>query len=367
MACYFLHDDLFGNYDRYSKRIQDVIRSEVPVFKAKSIDEFEMDISGCERLFKRDFGGIVPFAEHLRRRVLNEVGLKLSIGIAPSRIVAKMASRHAKPDGVFRVMPGEEEAFLGPHDVQAVPGIGPATSSVLRNLGINRVEQLLNMPERLLASQFGIVMPKLMDALRGITYDNGNTYFGYEEQPGQSDEPGGIKLKRKPKTIGHETTFERDEIDPATWKRTLWRLTEDACRRLRAADLRCRHVTLKIRYSDFATHTHGGFMVEATDVDRTVFERVKELFAEGNTRRLRIRLLGVRLSSFSVGASQGRLFEAERETSEQRLVGAVDAVREKHGKELLLSGPGVMKLVAQRQVEAMATAGITSGFMHGRE
>jgi len=358
---FFLHDNLFGNYDRYSHRVQDILRSEVPVFRARSIDEFEMDVSGCTRLFTRNHGGVVQFAEYIRRRVRNEVGLKLSIGISPSRIVAKMASRNAKPDGVFMVRQDEIEAFLGPHDVQAVPGIGPATSRILRERGVNRVEQLLALPQRMLASTFGIVMPKLLDALRGEESSSHNTYFGYEEQD------GGVQLKRKPKSIGHETTFERDEINPAVWERTLWRLTEDACRRLRKADLRAAHVTVKIRYSDFHSLTHGGFLTEPSDVDSAIFNRVKELFAEGNTRRLRIRLLGVRLSHLCAGDSQGLLFATRRDLREHRFFAAADTIRDKHGKEVLYIGPGVMKLVSPRRVEALSTAGIPSGFMHGRD
>ena len=280
---HFLHTNLFGNYDRYSRRVQEVLRSEAPVFRAKSIDEFEMDVTGCERLFSRNFGGMVGFAEHVRRRVREEVGLKLSIGIGPSRLVAKMASRHAKPDGVYRVPPEEVERFLTPHDVQAVPGIGPATAATLRSRGVDRVEQLLALPRRMLLATFGIGMPRLLDALTGNGDEEHGPYFGYEE----TDLEGGVKQKRQPKSIGHESTFARDESSPEAVERTLWRLTEDACRRLRAANLRTRHVTVKIRYSDFATLTHGAMLEEPTDTDSAVFAAVRQLFCEGHTKSQR--------------------------------------------------------------------------------
>lgn len=406
----FLHEGLFGNYERYSRRVQDILRDSVPEFHARSIDEFELDVSGCERLFTRLYGGIEAFAAHLRARVRGEVGLKLSIGIGPSRIVAKMASRHAKPDGVRRVLPGEVAEFLGPHDIQAVPGIGPATSAVLRDMGVNRVEQLLRQPVNLLRQAFGIGMVSLVEALQCsrdlpqqpggafgkalplgyVGGENGSAGFNPRGAGGGVDPPGpvgrasGLPLemstggtpappggavpsaRSRPKSIGHETTFERDVIDPAVWERTLWRLTEDACRRLREADLRTRQVTLKIRYSDFFTLTHGGPLSEATDVDSVVYRRVLELFREGNTRRLRIRLLGVRLERLCVGASQGLLFESRRDRRAHEFYAAVDRIRGVHGRDSLWVGPGVFRLNERRSPYATGTAGIQTGFMHRR-
>ena len=383
----FLHEGLFGNYTLYSRRVQDILRESAPVFHARSIDEFELDVSGCERLFARHYGGIVPFAEHLRRRVREEVGLKLSIGVGPSRLVAKMASRHAKPDGVFRVLPEEVLAFLGPHDVQAVPGIGPATSAVLRDMGINRVEQLLCQPSAFLRRVFGSGISSLVDALKAgcdTQEESGEAfpralpmgYVGGSEvnpfgtpaaSPGSPADGMEPPSASRPKSIGHETTFERDEIDPEVWERALWRLTEDACQRLRVADLRARQVTVKIRYSDFATLTHGGPLKEASDVDDVVFTRARELFHEANTRRLRIRLLGVRLEKLCAGASQGMLFESRRDRRAHDFFAAVDRLRARHGKDCLLVGPGVARLTQPRRLEAMSTAGIQTGFMHGRE
>lgn len=354
---HFLHEGLHGNYQLYSRRVQDILLDSVPVFSPRSIDEFQMDVSGCTRLFTRDYGGIVEFAEHLRRRVRKDVGLRLSIGIGPSRLVAKMASRHAKPDGVRRVLPGEVLEFLNPHDIEAVPGIGPATGKSLREMGINRVGQLLGQPLGLLRQAFGLGMVSLTTALREGTDTHsaqpepafvhndphGKPRESIEDGPGYNNPAIGFghERRREPKSIGHETTFSRDTVDPAYIERTLWRLTEDACRRLREADLRARHITVKIRYSDFGTQTHGAFLKEPTDVDGEVFKLVKQLFAQGNTRRLRIRLLGVRLSRFTAGASQLRLFEGETSQRERALVGAVDRIRGKHGRDSVLVGPGV--------------------------
>jgi DNA polymerase-4 len=357
-ATAWLHSDLHGQYSLYSRRVQDILRDSVPVFEARSIDEFAMDISGCERLFAKLYGGIDEFAHHLRRRVRGEVGLPLSIGLGPSRIVAKMASRHAKPDGIHHVQPENVQAFLEPHDIQAVPGIGPVTSERLRNLGIARVEQLLAMPRVMLRAVLGEGFVGLVDTLLDLGGAGVPARDLLDENGGHGGPP-----HRIPKTIGHETTFERDLLDPALLEEMLWTLTEDACRRLRDKNLIAKHVTVKLRYSDFKTHTHGGFFEQATDVDTEVFAKVKELFWRAH-RRLRVRLVGVRLDRLAAGGNQPGLFDSARHTREVNLIHAVDRVRTKYGRYSLLAGPGVWR-IAHEKVQANATAGIPSAFLPG--
>ncbi len=367
----FLHSGLHGNYGLYSRRVQDVVSAMVPVFRPKSVDEFEMDISGCETIFTRDYGGIVEFAEEMRRRVRAEVGLPMSTGIGPGRLIAKMASRHAKPDGVFRVLPEETVRFLAPHDVQDVPGIGPATAGTLRDMGINRVGQLLQQDQALLRQTFGIGMWSLVNTLRhgedkavpppntgGGHSEHGSMGLLMREDGHESPAIGFGPGRSRPKSIGHSVTLERDTLDPALIRRTLWRLTEDACRRLREKDLAAAHVTVTIRYSDFETVTHGTMLREATDLDRLVFETALRLFDEGRTRRLRIRLLGVRLEKLRPGLSQLRLFEPVAVTKERQLTHTLDALREKHGRDVVLSGPGVNQIGSER-ISTDSQAGVS--------
>lgn len=344
----FLHKGLHGRYSLYSERVQDILSSAVPVFNAKGIDEFELDITGCERLFQWDYGGILPFAEYLRQRVRDEVGLPLSIGIGPNRIVAKIASRHAKPDGTYRVLPEDVADFLEPHDIEAVPGIGKATAEALRDRGINRVGQLLSLPQRMIRHSFGIGLLSLVRAIEGSYMDK----WLVDHSPESEQE-------QLPKSIGHETTFERDTLDFREIKGTLWRLTEDACRRLRAADLQTTHVTVKVRYSDFKTITKGGFLAEATDMDKAIFVRVQSLFHQANIRCLRIRLLGVRLDRLTVGASQLRLFANRREWQEREFLASVDHIRDRFGRDSVLVGPGTARLKEQQALATHSTAGIS--------
>ncbi len=191
--------------------------------------------------------------------------------------------------------------------------------------------------------------PSLLEALRG-----GEDF---------DSEQAALAAPRQPKSIGHETTYERDEFDPRVLSRTLWQLTEDACRRLRLAGLRTRHVTVKVRYSDFDTHTHGGFLETPADTESALYPRVLDLFHAAHNRRLRIRLLGVRLDRLSPGGKQGGLFDSNEELREQRLFSTVDRIRSRHGKEILLLGPGVNRLSETRRPEALATAGVPSAFL----
>jgi DNA polymerase-4 len=347
----FLHSGLHGNYTRYSQRVQDILTAEVPHVRAKSVDEFALDLTGCERLFGQRHGGIEPFLEYLRGRVKAEVGLPLSVGVGPTEPVAKMASRHAKPDGVFRVLPGEVEAFLGSHDIEAVPGIGPATAARLRARGINRVGQLLALPDSQLRRVNGLPLAGVVHSLR----------HGCPRAERLAVEAGAFgkgAARSQPKSIGHETTFEHDVAAPAQLKQALWRLTEDACRRLRAQDLRAHHVTVRLRDGSFATHTHGGFLDEPTDVDRAVFTRVLELFHD-SWQREPLRLVGVRLSRFSTGSSQPKLFPTAAEQRQQGLVAAVDAIRDRHGRDSVYVGPGVARLKGPGVRHGHMTAGIS--------
>ena len=327
----FLHHGLFGRYSLYSRRVQDILAPAAPEFTAKSFDEFELELSGCERLLIQQHDGIAGFAAHLRARVRKEVGLPLSIGIGPSSITAKLASRSAKPDGVYTVAPDGVRAFLIAQPLASVPGIGKVTLEELERRGIATVEQLLSLPERMLRQALGLALLKVVRALK-------------DGAPELEHEPvANLPVRRR--SIGHSITFERDTLDPRELAATLWGLTEDSCRRLREHGLRTRHVTVTVRYSDFATLSKGGFLDEPSDVDRVIHARAVELFELAHTRRLRVRHIGVRLARFHAGGAQGGLFETEEELRERRLCSAVDVLRERYGRDALHVGPGIMQLM----------------------
>jgi DNA polymerase-4 len=324
----FLHNGLFGRYSLYSQRVQQVIRGSVPQFKAKSIDEFEFDLSGCGRWLEFSAHGLEPFAEGLRNGVRREVGLPLSIGLGPSRIIAKMASRHAKPAGIFRVTEDEARDFLSEHKVQAVPGIGPATTQALQLRGIHTVGQLLALPESFVRHSFGLGLQKLIDAL--ISFDDENVSITAVDP-----------APRVAKSIGHESTFPKDTNDVAFLERSLWHLTEEACYRLRAGGYAARQVTVRVRYSDFKTVSRTAPLESPTDSDYTCFATALRLLNELYTRRVRVRLVGVRMEKLTLGAAQGKLFAGERELRDGRLFAAVDRIRGRYGKESITVGRSI--------------------------
>ncbi len=327
----FLHDGLHGSYGLYSRRVQDILRDSVPLFKPKSFDEFELNLSGCQGWLERQYGGPERFAEHLRSRVRSEVGLKLSIGIAPSPLLAKLASKSAKPDGVFRLLPEQVRAYLEPQPVEAVTGIGEVTGQRLRDRGVETVGQLLSLPRTLIRQHFGLGLLQIVDALEG-------------HLPVHVD-PQAVGEQRRPaQSIGHETTFERDQIDPQVLRDTLWELCEKACQRLRKADLRAAQATLKIRYSDFQTQTQTFKLDEPLDTESQVFPHLLAAFEQLHSRRLRVRLLGLRFSHFSAGSQQLELFAAPSRVRDARLFSALDQLRDKHGSGSVLLGPGISRL-----------------------
>jgi DNA polymerase-4 len=324
----FLHNGLFGRYSLYSQRVQQVLHEAVPSFRPKSIDEFEFDLSGCGRYLEFKAHGLLPYVKDLRASIKDKVGLPLSIGLGPSRIIAKMASRHAKPANVFQVTPDEARDFLAPHPVRAVPGIGPATTQLLEARGIATVGQLLSLPRSFVRHSFDLNLERTIDALLRF------------EDPERSPEVVNSS-PRIAKSIGHESTFPKDTNDIVFLERNLWHLTEEACYRLRDGGYAARQVAVKVRYSDFKTVSRTAPLETATDSDYTIFATALRLLGEAYQRRLRVRLIGVRLEKLTAGARQGKLFARPAELRDERLFAAVDRIRERWGKESIVVGRSV--------------------------
>ena len=358
----FVHEGLHGNYSSYSRRVQDIARSMSPVFHGKSIDEFELDLTGCEKLFQRDYGGFEAFAHALRRRVREEVGLPLSAGIGPDAPGGEDGQPHAKPDGVYRVFPQEVRQFLDPCDVQDVPGIGPVGAANLRARGYSRLSQLLNLSPREIEREFGIGMLGLIESLTGLRHSDPQILFGHESGPDVSGFEPMERPQRQVKSIGHENTFSVDQRDLRSLKKMLWQLTEDACRRLRRKGLYAGHVKVRIRYRGFKTHTHGAALPHPSCADREIFDLACRLFGEAD-RGQPVRLLGVRLEKLTSEPLQQTLFSAERE---QRYYETLDRIRDRHGKEVITSGPVVARERRALAAAADSTAGISSGFLSVR-
>ena len=255
-------------------------------------------------------------ADLLHQTMKRETRLNCSVGIACARVVAKVASDQAKPNGVLRVLPGQEASFLAPLEVRRLPGVGKVTEERLRQFGVRTIGDLARLTEAALGARngygrIGDGLAALIEKARG--HDAGGWY---DEEVGGND---------KPKSISHEHTFNCDERNPAALASMLSRLTEMVCRRLREHQLHARKVQLKLRYSDFTTYTRGQTLERATQLDAEVLEIVRQLFGANWEQGRAVRLIGVQVSALEAGSQQLDLLTSTQETRLKQAMSAVDA------------------------------------------
>jgi DNA polymerase IV len=275
-----------GHPERYrecSHQVFEVLRSFSPLVEMASIDEAYLDMTGTERLH----GPPLRAAHRLHERMKAETKLNCSVGIAASRLVAKITSDQAKPNGVLWVLPGREAEFLAPLDVRKVPGVGKVTEKNLHSYGIRKVGDLAKLDERFLEEKFGKWGMALAGKSRGL--DAGG-WFDSE-----------IGEDAGPKSISHEHTFNVDTADQEQIESTLARLCEMVGRRLREHELEARTIQLKLRYTDFSTITRAHSVARATALDTELYTEVRELFRKNWKRGAGVRLVGVHASSWAEG------------------------------------------------------------------
>ena len=301
-------------YREYSGKVYDVLRAFSPVVEMASIDEAYLDMTGTGRLH----GPPLRAAHRLHARMKTDTGLNCSIGISASRMVAKIGSDQAKPNGVLWIVPGREAAFLAPLDVRKVPGVGKVTEKNLHTLGIRKVGDLARLDEEFLGRRFG----KWGLALAGKSHGlDAGGWFDTEIGAGEG-----------PKSISHEHTFSEDTADVGRIEATLSRLCEMVGRRLREHGLLAGTVQLKLRYSDFSTFTRAHSIARGTQIDTELFEEIRELFRRNWRPGAPVRLLGVHASSWAEGAGQMDLAGEERREKWSRALAAADKLRDKFGE-----------------------------------
>jgi DNA polymerase-4 len=305
------HHQLY--YD-YSRRLMALLDEYSPLVEQMSLDEAYVDLTGTEGLF----GPPVQTARFIQQRVNDELSLSISVGLATNKLVAKVASDYRKPGGFTVVPPGREAEFLAPLPVERLPGVGPVLLERLRDRGVSTVSDLARVPPHLLRLSFGDLGEMLAHRARG---EDPRRVIPYEEI----------------KSISREHTFEEDVADVSLLESTLVALTEDVCRRLRRKRLEARTVTVKIRYSDFVTHTCSHTLSRSLDVDEALFEEVLTLFRQGRRRRYHLRLVGVALSNLMPRAWQDDLFDQELPLLRE-LDLKLDTIREKYGKDAIRRG-----------------------------
>jgi DNA polymerase-4 len=304
-----------GRYDRYtsySERIHQIFAAFTPLVEGIALDEAFLDVSGSRRLF----GTGPEIGTEIRRRVRAELGLSASVGVAASKFVAKLASEDAKPRaslagvipgrGVVVVPPGSELAFLHPKPVEALWGVGPATSTRLRRLGVATIGDLAGVPLETLELAIG----------------SANGRHLHQLARGRDDRQ--VEADRELKSVGHEETYAHDKDDRDELHREIVRMADAVASRLRAAGVAGRTVTLKVRFGDFVTITRSQTVSSPVDTG-TALTRVGSALLDQVDVRPGVRLLGISASNLSRGAARQLSLDLESAGGPDSDAGPVDS------------------------------------------
>jgi DNA polymerase-4 len=326
-----------GHPDRYrdaSRKVREVLEQFTPAIEMASIDEAYLDMTGTERLHGPAFAAAHKLHEAVRR----QTDLNCSIGASQSRLVSKIASDQAKPNGILWIPPGCERNFLGPLDVRKVPGVGKALEARLHTLGLRKVADLARQNPQFLERHFGQWGVALAGKAEGR---DAGAWF--RAQVGENDGP---------KSISHERTFDTDQTDHALLIATLTRLSEMVAERLRAASLNGRTIQLKLRYSGFVTLTRSKTLPAPTCLDGEISNTVRSLFDRA-WNGSPVRLLGVGVAMLEGGAGQQDLFRDAEDRRWSSALQAVDEMRRRFGPKAVGVARGITGQFRERTHEAL--------------
>ena len=301
-------------YREYSQKVFNILGAFSPRVEMASIDEAYLDLTGTGRLH----GPPLRAAHRLHEAIRDETQLRCSLGLASSRLVAKVSSDQAKPNGVLYILPGEEARFLAGLQVGKIPGIGKKAEASLHRLGIRVVGDLATLDEAFLVGRFGKWGLAIAGKARG---EDAGSWF--DAPVGEDDGP---------KSISHEHTFSADVSDQNRLETALLRLCEMVAKRLREHKLYARTVQLKLRYQDFTTITRASTLDHGTQLDRELAGAILRLFRTSWNSELPIRLLGVHAGSLQNMEGQLNLLD-EPETARLRdAFRSVDHIRDRFGE-----------------------------------
>ncbi len=304
-------------YSKFSSQVTEIIGNEAPVFEKASIDEHYIDITGMDKYVK---SGLL-WTQELRQTIIRETGLPISFGLSQNKTVSKVATGESKPDGERYVMTGEERNFLAPLSIKKIPGIGNKTYPVLRSMGIEKIETIQAMPVLMMQKVLGENGLSIWRKANGI--DN-NPIEPYHEQ----------------KSMSTETTFEQDTTDVAMLRKELTGMTNKLAFELRKNKKVTGCVTLKLKYSDFQTHTFQT-SIPYTASDHVLLQKLLELFQKNYSRRVLIRLIGIKFSNLVSGFNQINLFEDTEERI--NLYSAMDKIRLRFGSDIIMPACGELR------------------------
>ena len=301
----------FEEYSKQSKIITDIIKESVPLVEKANLDEFYVDLSGMDKFF-----GCKKFTDELKQKVYKESGFASSYGLASNKMVSKVATGEVKPNGQLEIPFGFEKAFLAPLSVTKIPGIGKETAFKLLKMGVETIRVLSDIPPEMLCDVLGTAGNELWRRANGI---DESPVIPYQEQ----------------QVITTEHTFQQDTIDMKLLDAELVRMTENIAFELRKQNRLTGCVKLKLRYSDGDTHTIQR-SIDYCNKDHQLLLVARELFKKLYTRRMLVRLLGIRFMNLVPGIYQIDMFEDNQETI--KLYQSIDSIKKRFGSGLLMRG-----------------------------
>lgn len=307
-----------GDMDSYSacsREVTEIIAGEVPVFEKSSIDEFYIDLTGMDKFF-----GCSKYTLELSKKIVRKSRLSISYALASNKLISKVATNEAKPNGRQEVAFGNEKAYLAPLAIEKLPMVGKQTGDLLRRMGVETISILSQIPMEMMMNLLGKNGIELWRRANGI---DETPIVPYSEQ----------------KSIGTENTFETDTINISFLKRELVRMTEQIAFELRDNNKLTGCVTVKIRYSDFQTVTRQA-VISYTSADHLLQEASAALFDKLYDRRLLVRLIGVRFSHLVPGNYQISLFDDTHQTI--NLYQTIDHIKHRYGEKMLIRAAGAL-------------------------
>lgn len=316
-------------YSNYSNIVTDIIAERSPLYEKTSVDEHYIDLTGMDRFY-----GCHKWSHELRQYIIKETGLPISAGLSVNKTVSKIATGEAKPNGEIEVQREAVHHFLDPLSINKIPMIGQKTYHLLRSMGIATIYTLRNIPSEMLEKLMGKNGLEIWKKANGI---DSTPVFSYSEQ----------------KSISTENTFDKDTTDLVRLNQLIVSMVEKIAFELRKQEKLTSCVTVKIRYSNFDTHTLQK-RIQYTSFDHVLADVAKELFARLYQRRMLIRLIGIRFSHLVRGVQQLDMFDDTPEKVSLYL--AMDRMRKRYGRDAVRRASGVMTAhereeKAMRQVE----------------
>ncbi|HWB28823.1 MAG TPA: DNA polymerase IV [Chitinophagaceae bacterium] len=305
-----------GEYSKFSRWVTEIIADRAPLFEKASIDEFYLDLTGMDKYFD-----VFKWTIDLRQEIIDKTKLPISFGLASNKMIAKIATDEAKPNGYIFIEPGREQEFLAPLPVNKIPGVGESTFTTLKEMGIYFIGDILSKTAEEMEKRLGKWGADLWIKAKGQHF-------------------GEVSPYHEAKSISTENTFEENTADTDFLMSELVRMTEKVAFELRQDEKLAGCIAVKIRYPNFET-TSRQTTIQYTFRDDELIPVAKDLFHKLYRKGKPVRLLGVRLSELTNHAIQGSLFdEGEKKTN---LYKAIDDVKIKYGRSSLQKGRTIKK------------------------